>query len=446
MSFFQSTQNVTSWGGVLRKPHRVARPGWRDELPHVVGEAVLRELDVLPCGARRSYGDSGLNPQGVLVDTSDLDRILAFDPETGVVRAEGGVCFDTLLRVFVPKGFFLPVTPGTRFVTLAGAIANDVHGKNHHVAGTIGNWVHRIGLLNSDGQKRELSHTDNPDLFRATIGGLGLTGIITWAELQLVPVSGSIMSVETQAFDNLKEFFGLSLESEVRFDYAVSWIDSLSSGPSLGRGIFSRANHAADEDGQPSTRHHAQRTMPFHLPGFLFNRQTVRTFNKAYYWNGKRNSGQTLQPITGFFYPLDAIHHWNRIYGKQGFYQYQSVVPKAVQEDATHEMLRAIAAEGQSSFLSVLKTFGAAKPSPGMLSFPMEGVTLALDFPNKGTKTTALLDRLDAIVKEAKGRLYPAKDGRMSPEMFRLGFPDWEDFAKHVDPNFSSHFWRRVVG
>ena len=444
MTYYRAATDVRSWGGVVRGEHQVATPAWRDEIAPLVAEAVDRRFDLLASGARRSYGDSGLNPGGGLVDMSGLDRILAFDSETGLVRAEGGTSFDTLLQLFMPRGFFLPVTPGTRFVTLAGAIANDVHGKNHHGAGTIGCWVKRIGLVTSGGQELELSEEDYPALFGATIGGLGLTGVIAWADLQLVRIPGGFMDVEKAAFANLREFFQLSSDSEPAFAYAVSWIDTLATGKALGRGVFSRANHAPAEKAAP-VGSAGGLSVPLGVPQFVLNRRSVRAFNAACYFRGRRTAGRKVVPLAPFFYPLDAIGHWNRLYGRRGLYQYQSVVPRAVQADATREMLNAIAAAGQSSFLAVLKTFGARR-SPGLLSFPMEGTTLALDFPNRGPETLRFMARLDAIVREAKGRLYPAKDGRMSAEMFRLGYPNWEDFAKFVDPHFSSHFWKRVAG
>ncbi|WP_321340441.1 FAD-binding oxidoreductase [Breoghania sp.] len=446
MSWFQARSDVKSWGGVLRAAHHVAGPQWRDEVGSVLDEARERKLTVLASGARRSYGDSGLNPGGALVDITGLDRILAFDPETGIVRAEGGVTFDTMIGRFLPRGFFLPVTPGTRFVTLAGVIANDVHGKNHHGNGTLGRWVRAIGLITSDGTLHELSPQREPELFNATIGGLGLTGVIVWAELQLMPVSSASMDAETVSFSNLDGFFDLAAESENGFDYTVAWVDCLADGDALGRGTFSRANHAQagalDEDAGRNGRRFG---VPLDFPGFVLNQHTVRAFNRVCYSNGRRKAGLAQVPLSPFFYPLDAIENWNRMYGVRGMYQYQSVIPVAAQREATRAMLEVISQSGQGSFLAVLKTFGTLK-SPGMLSFPQEGTTLALDFPNRGGETLKLLARLDSIVAEAGGRLYPAKDGRMSAAMFRAGYPDWERFAVHVDPHFSSHFWRRVAG
>ena len=426
---------------MLRARHAVARPQWRDELPALIAEGVAGSRKLLAAGLRRSYGGSGLNPEGAVIDMTGLDRAIAFDTQTRRLRAEAGMSFDAALRLLVPRGFFLPVTPGTRFVTLGGAVANDVHGKNHHHAGTFGRWVRRLGLLRSDGSGVELGPDDSSGLFAATIGGLGLTGVINWVELEAIPIASAMMDVEIIPFGALDEFFSLTAESDAAFDYTVAWIDCLAAGGALGRGVFSRGRHA--QSGPLATKPRTGRSLPFDLPGFALNRLSVKGFNALYYGNARRKAGRTTIPYEPFFYPLDAIANWNRMYGKRGFYQYQSVVPADAARDATREMLVAIAASGAGSFLAVLKTFGDI-PSPGMLSFPRAGVTLALDFANRGAATLALMGRLDAIVLEAGGRLYPAKDGRIPAAVFRAGYPNWDEFARHVDPGFSSHFWRQV--
>ncbi|HXC30326.1 MAG TPA: FAD-binding oxidoreductase [Stellaceae bacterium] len=437
-----ATDDLVSWGRVLRARHAVARPHWRDELPGLIREGTEAGRKLLTVGLGRSYGDSGLNPDGAVIDMRGLDRAIAFDPETRVLRAEAGISLDALLGILVPRGFFLPVTPGTRFVTLGGAVANDVHGKNHHRAGTIGRWVRRLGLMRSDGGTLELGSDDNAGLFAATIGGLGLTGLIAWVEIEVIPIASAMMEVETIPFAGLDDFFPIADVSDGAFDYTVAWIDCLAKGDALGRGIFSRARHATSGP-LAAKKQRAGPSLPLDLPAFALNGLTVRAFNAVYYRNGRRQAGRTPQPYEPFFYPLDRIGGWNRMYGKRGLYQYQSVVPPAVARDATKAMLEAISASGEGSFLAVLKTFGDA-PSPGLLSFPRAGTTLALDFANRGASTLALMARLDAIVREAGGRLYPAKDGRIPAAMFRAGYPNWEDFARHVDPGFSSSFWRRV--
>ncbi|TRL35332.1 FAD-binding oxidoreductase [Rhizobium straminoryzae] len=442
MNPFSPSDSIRSWGGVLKAPHHVARPGWRSELSRLVLSGRQQGYRLLACGLRRSYGDSGLNPHEGLIDMTGLDRMITLDPATRRIRVEAGASFDAILQVIVRQGLFLPVTPGTRFVTVGGAIANDVHGKNHHRHGTIGRWVRRLGLLRSDGLELDLAPDDPSGLFQATIGGLGLTGVITWAEIELMPIASAMMDVENIPFGKLDEFFTLAADSEDAFDYTVSWIDCLSGGERLGRGIFTRGNHAGTGSILPD-RGNTLLTMPVNLPGLAMNRYSISAFNALYVWNGRRKSGTARTGLHPFFYPLDSIGRWNRMYGRNGMYQYQSVVPAAVQKEATHDMLKAISASGQGSFLAVLKTFGDVA-SPGLLSFPAPGTTLALDFPNRGDVTLKLMGRLDAIVREAGGRLYPAKDGRMSAAMFQAGYPAWQEFAKYVDAGFSSHFWKRV--
>ncbi len=443
MSHFVSRDDIRSWGGTVLREHRVAMPAWRDQLPALVSSDGSPENSLLACGLRRSYGDSCLNPDGRLIDVTALDHLITFDPQTRLLRAEAGVSFEAILQIIVRQGFFLPVTPGTRFVTLGGAVANDVHGKNHHSHGTIGCWVRRLGLLRSDGQDIELTPNDQTGLFAATIGGLGLTGLISWVELEVIPVESALIDAENIPFGNLEEFFTLSQESENGYAYTVSWIDCLSKGDATGRGIFTRGNHAP-AGSRLLDRGNTRFTMPVNLPAMAMNSYSIRAFNALYFWNGKRKAGHATVPAYPFFYPLDAIGRWNRMYGRKGMYQYQSVVPPEHQLQATRDMLHVISQSGQGSFLAVLKTFGGKK-SPGLLSFPREGTTLALDFPNRGDKTLRLMEKLDAIVLEAGGRLYPAKDGRMSAKMFQSGYPEWEAFARHVDHGFSSHFWARVA-
>lgn len=442
MTSYAAVDDIRSWGGTVQAQHFVSRPAWRDQLPGALNEARGDQRSVLGIGLRRSYGDSGLNPDGALIDMTALDRVIAFDPTTRLLRAEAGISFASILSLFVQRGYFLPVTPGTRFVTLGGAIANDVHGKNHHTAGTIGRWVRRIGLLRSDGTELELTENDSTGLFAATIGGLGLTGLISWAEIELIPVSSAMMDTETIPFANLDEFFDVAAKSETASDYTVAWVDCLATGDALGRGIFTRARHAAT-GARLAKPVKAKLTIPFSMPPFVLNRLSIRLFNWLYFHRGRRAAGQATVPYQPYFYPLDGIGHWNRMYGRRGMYQYQSVVPPEPARDATFEMLRAISKAGEGSFLAVLKTFGE-KSSPGLISFPHPGTTFALDFPNKGSLTLDLLSRLDDIVREAGGRLYPAKDGRISAAMFRAGYPALEVFAQHVDPAFSSAFWRRV--
>ncbi len=436
-------RSYQSWGNYPKaRNQRVIPVHWRDAPPD------LQAIDgsVLAYGYGRSYGDSCLNENGTLLDITPLNRYIAFDAERGLIRCESGVLFADLLQFIVPRGWFLPTTPGTKYVSVGGAIANDVHGKNHHVAGTFGGHVTRFELLRSDGSRLICSPTENAELFRATIGGLGLTGLILWAEFKLRRIPGPYIAQEKIRFGNIDEFFAISEDSDKEYEYTVAWVDCVSGGDKLGRGIFIRGNNAwlarlPDKSAAPRTL----LTMPFDLPPFALNLLTVRAFNEVYYRAPLGKVQHKIVPYDPFFYPLDVINDWNRLYGKAGFLQYQFVVPRAHDRSAIKEILRQISASGVVSFLAVLKVFGDVE-SPGMLSFPRPGVTLALDFPYRGAPTLRLLDRLDQIVRECGGALYPAKDARMSPQMFEASFPNWRAFSQYVDPKFSSSFWRRVTG
>lgn len=402
---------------------------------------------VLPYGAGRSYGDSCLNTGGLLLGMGALDHFISFDHESGLLACESGVTLAAIIDLALPHGWFLPVTPGTKFVTLGGAIANDVHGKNHHREGTLGAHIVSLELLTSDGARHICSANENADLLAATIGGLGLTGLVISATIQLKRMATPFLSGKSIKFENLDEFFTLSEAASEEYEYTVSWIDCLSAGAALGRGIFLAANPASAEEVRDNGTKEP-RLLPLAVPVMppisLVNQLTLKPFNWAYYHRQRAREIARLWHYKSFHYPLDAIAHWNRIYGPKGLLQYQCVVPVANQEVVSRALLEEISRSGQGSFLVVFKTFGA-KASPGLLSFPMEGATLALDFPIRGPSTFALLDRLDGIVVEAGGRIYPAKDARMSGETFRRGYPRLEEFLKFIDPRFSSSFERRVM-
>jgi len=440
-SAFRPFGDALSWGRVARSPRHVAHPRHREDLPGLIRLGEWRSL--LATGLRRSYGDSCLNSAGGAIDMTGLDRFIDFDPASGLLRAEAGVSLSQILRFVTPQGWFLPTTPGTRFVTLGGALANDVHGKNHHRAGSIGSHVTRLGLLRSDGFRGEISPTSDRDLFAATIGGLGLTGVVEWVELRLEKVPSAYLDAETIAYGSLSDFFALAEESAGDFEHTVAWIDASSKGAKFGRGLFSRANWR-EKDARDPHRDGGWKRMPVDAPTFLLNPCAVSLFNEAYFRSGQKGAGVTRTHYGPFFYPLDAIHGWNRLYGWPGMYQYQCVVPPACAPEAIEALLAEIARSGQASFLAVLKTFGD-RMSPGLLSFPRPGATLALDFPNRGSTTLQLMARLDQIVLEAGGALYPAKDGRISPAMFRASFPKWEVFLRHKDEAMNSDFWRRVA-
>ena len=396
---------------------------------------------MLPFGNGRSYGDSCLNDGGVLLDARGLDRLISFDAERGVLACEAGVLLADILELVVPAGWFLPVSPGTKFVTVGGAIANDVHGKNHHRAGSFGCHVRQLELQRSDGSRMRCSGSENAEWFAATIGGLGLTGVIVWAELKLHRVAGPGMDIETIRFANLAGFFQLTAESDANFAYTVAWVDCASRGRSLGRGVFTRSNHSSDVRPMVSAPLRGL-AVPIELPIALVGDATVRAFN-TWYYRRPRSRHRRLH-YDSFLYPLDRVRNWNRIYGRHGFFQYQCVVGPVGGRDAVAELLSRIAAAGGGSFLAVLKVFGSIR-SPGLLSFPRPGVTLALDFPNRGAATTRLLDRLDEVVRASGGAVYPAKDARMAADSFRQYFPEWRSFCAYVDPCFSSSFWRRVA-
>lgn len=451
------SESVRSWGRVLRPSHHVvpmsSRTAVLDAIAAQAGaDASHAPLPMLPYGNGRSYGDSNLNPGGILLEMRPLDRIIEFDPHSGVLTCEAGVLLSEILAFGVPQGWFPMVTPGTQFVTVGGAIANDVHGKNHHRAGSFGNQVRQFELLRSDGTRMVCSPEKNADWFAATIGGLGLTGVITWATLQLRAIANPYVDTETIRFRSLEEFFELSAASEADHEYSVAWIDCAFSGKRLGRGLFNRGNHAPAELDlalvPPGQRHRAdarELRVPVTPPVSLINSVTLKAFNLAYFHRQRGDRVRLLQPYRPFFYPLDAILEWNRIYGPRGFYQYQCIVPDEYALPSVRQLLDTIAASGMGSFLAVLKQFGKT-PSRGMLSFPAPGTTLALDFPNRGPRLHRLFEALDRIVLDAGGRLYPAKDGRMGPAMFKAGYPRWNEFLDYVDPRFSSGFWRRVMG
>ncbi|MEM1042645.1 MAG: FAD-binding oxidoreductase [Bacteroidota bacterium] len=437
-------KSYASWGRTpTSTPERVVHLMPDGEaLPEVEGS-------VLAYGQGRSYGDACLNIGGTLLDTDALDRVLAFDAETGIVRCEAGITLAKLLAFSVPQGWFLPVTPGTKYVTVGGAIANDVHGKNHHRDGTFGRFVRRFELWRSDGSKTVCSPDANAGLFRATIAGLGLTGLIRWAEIQLIPIQSDRIDLRRERFGSLDAFFDLNAEANARSRYTVAWIDTTATGQRLGRGLYIEGDHAPGPPNgpplpKPGDPAEPRVTIPLDAPAGLLNKATVRAFNALYYRQQLQRVVRRRTHYEPFFYPLDALGDWNRLYGRRGFYQYQCVVPHADGHAAIREILDRIARSGEASFLAVLKTFGDLA-SPGLLSFPRPGVTLALDFPNRGARTRLLFADLDALVREAGGRLYPAKDACMSGEDFRRFYPEWETFAAFVDPAFSSSFWRRVA-
>jgi len=430
---------LESWGRYPRVSQQSRAIRWR-------GDPILADdsASVLPFGKGRSYGDCCLNEGGTLLQTEALDRVISFDTDKGILRAEAGMTLAQVLDLIVPLGWFLPVSPGTKFVSLGGAVANDVHGKNHHIDGTFGRHVHAFELLRSDGSQLYCSPAENSELFSATIAGLGLTGLILWVELQLQPISSAQIEMESIKFEALDEFFSISQESPESYPYTVSWLDCLSK---EGRGIFMRGKHSQSIDLDLS-RQRVRRpkvTVPLDAPSIALHHWNMKLFNKLYYGRQFGKVKQSTVHYDPFFYPLDAVSNWNRMYGKNGFFQFQCVIPDKNSPEVIEAILAEARGDGSASFLAVLKEFGDSV-SPGIMSFPCSGTTLCLDFPNRGSTTKDLLLRMDAMVREAGGRIYPAKDAVMPPESFKQYFPRWKEFSDYIDPRFSSSFWRRVMG
>lgn len=434
---------VTSFGGLSSESSKKISPSSLSEF-----KKITIPTPILAVGAGSSYGDVGLLSRGVELDTRFLDKILDFDDQTGILVCQPGVRLRDIQSTFVKRGWMLAVTPGTSNVTLGGAVANDVHGKDHHFAGTFGEHVLSLELIRTSGEVLNCSRSENAAMFSATIGGLGLTGIIAKVTLKLARVKGPFWETETIPYGTITDFFQISQESEDQgWQASVSWFDCSTS--RSGRGSFVRGNRSTWESPSRANRVEPGRDkpflgVPFSPPFSLVNKTTLNLFNRAYYNLQSLSRGHKRVHYRDFYYPLDGISNWNRIYGPKGFYQYQSVIPMENAETATLEMLQQIRHSRQGSFLGVLKVFGSREPS-GLMSFPMRGVTLALDFPNLGVETLDLFDRLDAIVSESGGRLNPSKDARMSGSMIERGYPKLGEFLKFVDPGVASDFQERVL-
>ena len=374
---------------------------------------------VLARGMGRSYGDSA-NALNVL-QTTYINHFIEFDKATGKLTAEAGITLREILEIIVPSGWFLPVTPGTSFVTLGGAIASDVHGKNHHIAGTFGQHVKSLSMLLGTGEVVTTSPQHHADLFHATCGGMGLTGIIISATIQLLPIKSSLISQKTIKADCV-EAACEAFESNSNATYSVAWIDCLSKGKSLGRSVIMLGEHAAQGGLDIDIRQKV--TVPFSTPSALLNSVTMKAFNTAYWQRAKHNVSQTVS-LMPYFYPLDAVGEWNRLYGKKGFVQFQCVVPKLDGVANMRKLLTEISNSGEGSFLAVLKQFGTANEN--LLSFPIEGYTLALDFKASETAIKTV-KRLEDMVVDMGGRLYLTKDAVMQESTFKATYPNWEKF------------------
>ena len=434
------TAPFESWGRYPTYGANIIPLHWQSDFS-AIAPSLLN--GALPVGMGRSYGDVCLLKDGNLLVTTGMNRLIAFDPETGLLTAEAGVTLAQILDFAVPRGFFLPVSPGTKYVTLGGAIANDIHGKNHHMAGTFGRHVTKFELVRSDGSRRLCSPTENSDWYAATIGGLGITGLITWATLRLKPIVSRLIEYEGIQFHGIDEFLALTEQSK-DIEYTVSWIDVTSTGKNFARGIFMQGDHSQKRDTlTPSPK--PKLVFPFNAPGFALNRLSVSLFNTAYFHKQFSKRSVSIEDYEPFFFPLDKVLHWNRMYGKRGLLQFQYVIPWEHAKEGTVAILHEVAKSGLASFLAVLKAFGDV-PSPGMMSFPKPGITLALDFPIKPDRTFPLVHRLAEMVLEFGGRLYPAKDAAMTARQFQAFYPQWQQFARYRDPLLTSSFWERVTG
>ncbi|WP_116998509.1 FAD-binding protein [Desertimonas flava] len=433
---------LTGWGGTAASATEVVRASGGDlaGLLGVVRSASRR--GVIARGLGRSYGDSAQNGGGLAVELEQGPETINIDARTATATVGAGVSIDDLLRASVPAGLFVPVTPGTRFVTVGGAIASDIHGKNHHVDGTFGRHVRSLRLLLADGDVVELSPDQRPDLFWATVGGMGLTGIILEATVAMLPIETSRCTVDTERVADLDSLLAHMDADDDAFRYSVAWIDPMASGRSLGRSILTRGDHARVDELPPRQVAGALEYRPGHLatippvvpgPGVM-NHATISAFNEMWYRKAPRRRVGQIMSIPQFFHPLDAVGHWNRLYGRRGFVQYQFVVPFG-EETALRNVIERLADARAPSFLAVLKRFGAANPAP--LSFPRPGWTLAVDVPAATSGLAELLTELDRLVLDAGGRHYLAKDSATTPEAIRRGYPrlgEWRTIRDAADP------------
>lgn len=421
--------NLMSWGMYPRIESNVFKFDGEESLKHVINE----HSELIPYGNGRSYGDSALSRN--IVDLRPKNHFIDFDEDNGLLHVQAGVMLAEILEAFVLRGWFLKVTPGTKLITVGGAIASDIHGKNHHVAGCFCECVEDFKIMLADGTIASCSKKTAPELWKATCGGMGLTGVILAARIYLKKINSHYINQTTIKTRNLKETFAAFEEYRDK-PYSVAWIDCLARGDDIGKCLLMVGDFR--DDGQLDYRLKPQKTIPFNFPSFALNNWSVRAFNKLYYGRVKERLTRQKVDIDTFFYPLDAIGHWNRIYGKPGFTQYQFILPKETSYKGLEEILGAIADSGKGSFLAVLKLYGEANGN--WLSFPMEGYSLALDFKiEKGL--FELLDSLDKIVIKHLGRIYLTKDVRVSRETFEKGYPEIETFRKYrKDQNMDTKF------
>ncbi|MCB0307867.1 MAG: FAD-binding oxidoreductase [Bdellovibrionales bacterium] len=431
----KETEGYFSWGRLKKTTHTIFEPTLSSDFNRILDQS----RPWLPYGRGLSYGDVCTNNRNILVSTRNLCEFIEFDATTGLLKCGAGVRFDQIIDAFLPLGFFIPVTLGTKRVTVGGAIANDVHGKNHHISGTFGCHVREIGLQRSDGVF-VCSPNKNVDLFRATIGGMGLTGLILWAQIQLQPGCSPWIRAEWIPFHNVNEYLDLSQQSKM-YEHTAGWIDLLNLSNGMGRGILFRGAFEA------SPRHLKRKMslpIPFEMPNSLVQPWNMKLFNDFYFWSNSKRKLAKLVDYNSFFFPLDALLNWNRMYGRRGFFQYQCVIPLPSSQNVLGKLIAILRDNHASSFLGVIKTFGSIV-SPGVLSFPKEGVTLSVDLPNEGHQTLNLMNRLDNLVADSGGAVYPAKDARMQKQHFEIFFPQFSEFSRWIDPHVSSDFLKRVT-
>lgn len=434
---------LTGWGRTTPTSARVVTPAWTDEIT-----ATLRAGDprgLVARGLGRGYGDAAQNAGGTVIETLGTARF-ELDPATGIVRADAGTSLDTLMRTLVPRGFFVPVTPGTRHVTVGGAIASDIHGKNHHSSGSWCDHVLSLRLALAGGDVVEISRDQDPELFWATAGGMGLTGVVLDATFTCPAIPTSKLSVDTERLDDLDTVMARMEATDAEFPYSAAWIDLVARGRQMGRSVLSLGRFATVDELPPEQQDDPLAFHPVELapappwvPSGVLNKVSIRAFNELWFRKAPRHRQGEIQGMTMFFHPLDLVGGWNRIYGRLGFIQWQFVIPFG-QEDALRSIVNQLSAEGCTSFLAVLKRFGPG--NPGLLSFPGPGWTLALDIPVGSASLGPLLDRLDDQVVAVGGRIYLAKDSRLRPELLGAMYPEldaWRDVRRRVDPDGQLH-------
>jgi decaprenylphospho-beta-D-ribofuranose 2-oxidase len=415
--------NLLSWGMYPRINNTVFKYDKEETLKQIINE----HNKLIPYGNGRSYGDSALSTN--IINVKPKDYFIDFNKENGLLHVQAGVLLSDILESYVPRGWFLKVTPGTKFVTIGGAIASDVHGKNHHVEGCFSECIKEFNIMLANGEIVTCSKETTPELFKATCGGMGLTGIILDAKIYLKKINSQYIDQITIKTKNLKETFE-AFEKYSDKPYSVAWIDCLAKGNDIGKCLLMVGDFR--DDGKLDYKPKSQKNIPFNFPSFTLNNWSVRIFNWLYYGKTKNGVSKQIVDIDTFFYPLDAIGHWNRIYGKNGFTQYQFILPKENSYNGLKEILKTISDSGKGSFLAVLKLYG--KANENWLSFPMEGYSLALDFKIENG-LFELLHMLDKIVLKYNGRIYLTKDVRVSKETFEQGYPNINKFRQFRKEN-----------